>query len=49
MVQMVSGLQMTDVELEARVGALEENGGGSTENGKNLFLKTEGIDVLLSK
>ena len=25
----VSGLQMTDVELDARVSALEENGGNS--------------------
>ena len=24
----ISGLQMTDVELDARVTALEENGGG---------------------
>ena len=30
-----SGLQMTDVELDARVTALEENGGGSTLNGNN--------------
>ena len=27
---------MTDVELDARVTALEENGGGSTANGKVL-------------
>ena len=25
---------MTDVELDARVTALEENGGGSSQNGK---------------
>ena len=31
----IAGLQMTDVELEARVTALEENGGGgSIQNGK---------------
>ena len=28
------GLQMTDVELDERVAALEENGGGSNQNGK---------------
>ena len=28
-----SVLQMTDVELEERVTALEENGGGSVQNG----------------
>ena len=27
---------MTDVELDARVTALEENGGGSIQNGNNL-------------
>ena len=32
----VSGLQMTDVELDARVTALEENDGGNTLNGNNL-------------
>ena len=30
-----SGLQMTDVELDARVTALKENGGGSSPNGNN--------------
>ena len=30
---MISGLQMTDVELDARVTALEENGGGGAQNG----------------
>ena len=30
------GLQMTDVQLDARVSALEENGGGNPENGKVL-------------
>ena len=30
----VSGLQMTDVELDERVSALEENGGAGTVNGK---------------
>ena len=32
------GLQMTDVELDARVTVLEENGGGVIQNGtrKNL-------------
>ena len=30
----ISGLQMTDVELDARVTALEENGGGNTQNCK---------------
>ena len=29
------GLQMTDVELDARVTVLEENGGGNTDNGNN--------------
>ena len=29
------GLQMTDVELDARVTALEENGVGGSQNGKN--------------
>ena len=28
------GLQTTDVELDARITALEENGGGNTQNGK---------------
>ena len=32
------GLQMTDVELDARVTALEENGGGNTDNGNNRIL-----------
>ena len=27
---------MTDVELDARVTALEENGGGSSQNGNEL-------------
>ena len=31
-----SDLQMTDVELDARVTVLEENGGGNTLNGNNL-------------
>ena len=31
-----SGLQMTDVELDARVTALEENSGSGTTNGKVL-------------
>ena len=30
-----SGLQMTDVELDARVTALEEDGGNANGNGKN--------------
>ena len=30
----VSGLQTTDVNLDARISALEENGGGGSENGK---------------
>ena len=32
----LSGLQMTDVELDERVTALEENGGGSNGNGNKL-------------
>ena len=31
----ISGLQMTDVELDARVTALEESGGGGNGNGQN--------------
>ena len=34
----LSGLQITDVELDARVTALEENGGGNTDNGNNKIL-----------
>ena len=33
---MTLGLQMTDVELDARVTALEENGGGSAQNRNTL-------------
>ena len=32
----VLGLQMTDVELDARVTALEENDGGDAQNGTSL-------------
>ena len=31
---------MTDVELDERVTALEENGGGGTQNGRKILLKT---------
>ena len=31
---LLSGLQMTDVELDERVTALEENGEGSSQNGR---------------
>ena len=34
---LLPGLQMTDVELDARVTALEENGGGSAQNGNKLI------------
>ena len=40
-----SGLQMTDVELDARVTALEENGGASPQNGEQYT----NIYVILSK
>ena len=30
------GLQMTEVELDARVTGLEKNTGGGTENGKGI-------------
>ena len=33
---MFLGLQMTDVELDARVTALEENTGGGAQNGTSL-------------
>ena len=33
---MFLGLQMTDVELDERVTALEENSGGDTQNGTSL-------------
>ena len=32
----IAGLQMTDVELDERVTALEENGGGNIQNGNKL-------------
>ena len=32
---------MTDVELEARVTALEENGDGTTQNGSVFVLKQQ--------
>ena len=31
------GLQITDVELDERITALEENGGGSIRNGEGYF------------
>ena len=31
-INFISGLQMTDIELDARVTALEENGGGGGNN-----------------
>ena len=33
----IAGLQMTDVELDARVTALEDNGGGNSLNGKDIL------------
>ena len=36
-----TGLQMTDVDLDARVTALEENGGGNSQNGKSFKITTD--------
>ena len=34
------GLEMTDIELDERIAALEENGGGSPEEGEKLLNDT---------
>ena len=38
---------MTDVELDARVTALEENGGGSVQNGSKLIREISLVFVCL--
>ena len=47
--QIVSGLQMTDVELDARNMALEENGGGNSGNGKKWYENRNLIVVLVQQ
>ena len=45
----LSGLQMTDVELDERVTALEENSGGDNQNGRKLKIKYRDYKLLFAR